>query len=260
MILKRILLTNDDGIDAPGLVLLQKIAYTLSDDVWVVAPESDRSGTASAVTLHDPLRVTSRGPQKFAVSGSPADCVVLAMRHLMKDARPSLVLSGINRGANIGHETLLSGTIGAAMVAHMLGCQSIALSQLFLEGDISWAPSEKCALDVIRHLAKDVLPVSPCLNVNFPACEATAVRETIFTRQGFGGLSDVDVVMRQDMQGRKYHWISMRYSHRAFEAGSEGAALLQNHITVTPLQMDRTHLSALHDLHDRSGSTSHVNA
>ncbi|UYH52016.1 5'/3'-nucleotidase SurE [Candidatus Kirkpatrickella diaphorinae] len=253
MIFERILLTNDDGIDAPGLALLQKIAHALSDDVWVVAPESDRSGTASAVTLHDPLRVTERGAQKFAISGSPADCVVLAMRHLMKDARPSLVLSGINRGANIGHETLLSGTVGAAMVAHMFGSPAIALSQLFLEGEISWAAAENVASDVVRHLATEILPVSPCLNVNFPACAAKDVREMIFTNQGFGGLSDVDVVVRQDMQAREYHWISMQYRHREFASGSEGAALLQNHVTVTPLQMDRTHLSALKTLHDRVG-------
>ena len=126
--LERILITNDDGIDAPGLEVLEAVARELADEVWVVAPDHDQSGISTAISIHHPLRVTPRGERRFSVSGTPADCVAMALQQLM-DQPPQLLLSGINKGANLGVETLFSGTVGAAMTGLLMGIPSIALSQ-----------------------------------------------------------------------------------------------------------------------------------
>ncbi|MBV8088616.1 MAG: 5'/3'-nucleotidase SurE, partial [Alphaproteobacteria bacterium] len=128
-VLNRILLTNDDGIEAPGLAVLEQIARELAREIWVVAPEHDQSGVSHAVSLHHPIRVSERGPRRFAITGTPGDCAVMGVCHLMRDARPDLLLCGVNRGANLGMETVFSGTVGGAMTGMMLGIPSIALSQ-----------------------------------------------------------------------------------------------------------------------------------
>jgi 5'-nucleotidase len=130
-VVERVLLTNDDGIDAPGLAVLAEVAATIAREVWIVAPEHDQSGTSHSISLHDPLRITEHGPRRFGISGTPGDCVVMAVRHVMRDTPPDLVLSGINRGGNLGLETVFSGTVGAAMTGMLLGIRSIALSQVF---------------------------------------------------------------------------------------------------------------------------------
>ena len=132
--LDRILLTNDDGIDAPGLVVLEEIAAELAREVWVVAPEHDQSGVSHAISLHHPLRTTEWGPRRFGVTGTPGDCAVMGVCHLMKDFPPQLILSGVNRGANMGTETVFSGTVGGAMTGMMLGVPSLALSQVYTPG------------------------------------------------------------------------------------------------------------------------------
>ena len=136
--LQRILITNDDGIDAPGLAALEAVAHQLADEVWVVAPDHDQSGISTAISIHHPLRITPRGERRFSVSGTPADCVAVALRQLMATA-PQLLLSGINKGANLGVETLYSGTVGAAMTGLLMGVPSIALSQYFTRRDgVRW--------------------------------------------------------------------------------------------------------------------------
>src|SRR6516225_7319931 len=127
--LSRVLLTNDDGFDAPGLQALTQVAEEVAEEVWVVAPNYDQSGTSHSLSLHSPLRVSQKAERRYSVSGTPGDCVVMAVRHLMVSGRPDLVLSGINRGANLGIETVLSGTVGAAMTGLLLGIPSMALSQ-----------------------------------------------------------------------------------------------------------------------------------
>jgi 5'-nucleotidase len=128
-LLERILLTNDDGIDAPGLKVLEQIAGELAQEVWVVAPEHDQSGVSHAISLHHPIRVTERGARRYGTTGTPGDCAVMGVCHLMTGAPPQLLLSGVNRGANLGIETVFSGTVGGAMTGMMLGIPSIALSQ-----------------------------------------------------------------------------------------------------------------------------------
>ena len=124
----RILITNDDGIEAPGLDVLQKIASDLSKDVWVVAPETDQSGAAHSLTLHEPLRLRKLSERVFAVKGTPTDCVIMGVRYILQDELPTLILSGVNRGANLADDVTYSGTIAGAIEGTMLGIPSIALS------------------------------------------------------------------------------------------------------------------------------------
>src|SRR5260370_39773993 len=136
-LLSKVLLTNDDGFDAPGLRTLAEVAEELAEEVWIVAPNHDQSGTSHSLSLHSPLRVSQKEERRYSVSGTPGDCVAMAVRHLMVSGRPDLILSGINRGANLGIETVFSGTGGAAMTGLLLGIPSMALSQPFSDRNAS---------------------------------------------------------------------------------------------------------------------------
>ena len=146
------MLTNDDGIDAPGLAVLEHIAAELAREVWVVAPEHDQSGVSHAVSLHQPLRVTEHGPRRFGITGTPGDCAVMGVCHLMRDAAPDLILSGVNRGANLGMETVFSGTVGGAMTGMMLGIPSVALSQAWTDRkNVPWDTARSLGASVVRR-------------------------------------------------------------------------------------------------------------
>jgi len=174
---RRILLANDDGFDAPGIRLLEQVAEQLADEVWIVAPATDKSGVSNSVSLREPVRIEPRGERRYAIHGTPADCVTVAIRHLMKENLPDVVLSGINSGSNIGFETILSGTVGAAITGVLLGIPSIALSQDKPQ-DVppDWQCSESWCLKVLTHLAKTGLPATCCLSVNFPNVPAGQVK------------------------------------------------------------------------------------
>src|SRR5580700_4119051 len=131
----RILVSNDDGIDAPGIKVLEKIAHSLSDDVWVVAPELEQSGASHSLTTRRPLRLIERDERRFAVDGTPTDCILLAVKRVLRDRLPDLVLSGVNAGSNVGEDLTYSGTVAAAMEATLLGIPAIALSQDFRDGE-----------------------------------------------------------------------------------------------------------------------------
>src|SRR3954467_2287997 len=170
----RILISNDDGIDAPGIQLLEKVARELSNDVWVVAPEMEQSGASHSLTTRRPLRLNEVGERRFAVDGTPTDCVLLALKKLLRDRPPDLVLSGINGGSNVGEDLTYSGTVAAAIEATLLGIPAIALSQDFREGHpIPWDTGEAFAPDMIRRLLKTPWPASTLFNINFPAVPAT---------------------------------------------------------------------------------------
>src|SRR5215475_12101696 len=167
----RILLTNDDGIHAPGLAILEKIARILSDDIWVVAPETDQSGVSHSLSLNDPLRVRDIGPRHYAVKGTPTDCVIMGVRHLMKDAAPDLVLSGVNRGQNVAEDVTYSGTIAGAIEGTILGIASIALSQAYSPATKQkphWETAIAFAPDLIRRVLAEGMPRDVFVNVNFP--------------------------------------------------------------------------------------------
>ena len=182
----RILLTNDDGINAPGLQVLEKIAHALSDDVWVVAPETEQSGMAHSLTLHDPLRMRKLGEKRYAVHGTPTDCVIMGVDHIL-DGRPDLVLSGVNRGQNMAEDVTYSGTVAGAMEGVLLGIRSIALSQSYSWEScepFDWSAAEDHGARVVKDLLEHSLPRQTLLNVNFPACPADEVEEVVYTRQG----------------------------------------------------------------------------
>src|SRR5215831_18308442 len=167
--LDRVLLTNDDGIAAPGLAALEEIARELAHEVWVVAPEHDQSGVSHAVSLHHPIRVTERGVRRYGITGTPGDCAVMGICHLMADAPPQLLLSGVNRGANLGLETVFSGTVGGAMTGMLLGIPSIALSQSWTDrAHIRWETAATLGAGVVRQLLAVGWDTATCLNVNFP--------------------------------------------------------------------------------------------
>jgi 5'-nucleotidase len=242
---KRILLTNDDGIDAPGLKVLETIACHLANEVWVVAPLLDQSGTSHSLSLHVPLRLSYHGIRRFAVTGTPADCIALGLDHLLSHDKPDLILSGVNRGANLGTETVFSGTVGAAMTGLLFGIPSIALSQAFTDRTaVPWENALTHGAEVIESLMSMKWPEDVCLNVNFPSCPPSAVLPLRITRQGRGRLEGVSVRSENDPRGLEYHWLRLERHQRTDAPGTETAELLAGHVTATPLQFERTHAAA----------------
>jgi 5'-nucleotidase len=240
-VLERILLTNDDGIDAPGLAVLERIAAELAREVWVVAPEHDQSGVSHAVSLHHPIRIAERGPRRWAVTGTPGDCVVMAVSHLMKASAPQLLLSGVNRGANLGIETVFSGTVGGAMTGMMLGIPAIALSQAWTDrAHVRWDTAATLGPPIVRRLWEIGWSAATCLSVNFPALPPDEVRPLTLARQGAGTVQGMDVEARTDPRGLTYYWVGFRRGERDQGPESDIEALNAGHITVTPLRYDRT--------------------
>ncbi len=239
--LDHILLTNDDGIDAPGLEVLERIAGTLARNVWIVAPEHDQSGVSHAISLHHPIRVSERGPQRWAVTGTPGDCVVMALSHLMGPARPQLLLSGVNRGANLGIETVFSGTIGGAMTGMMLGVPSIALSQAWTDhARVHWDTAATIGPEIVRRLLEIGWGAATCLSVNFPDLPAAEAGPLTLARQGAGTVRGMNVEPRTDPRGLTYYWVGFRRGERDQGPESDIEALNSGRVVVTPLRYDRT--------------------
>jgi 5'-nucleotidase len=240
-LVERVLLTNDDGIHSPGLTVLSEVAAELASEVWVVAPEHDQSGTSHSLSLHAPIRLSRFGERRYGVTGTPADCVVMALRHLMVDKPPSLVLSGVNRGANLGVETVFSGTVGAAMAGMLFGLPSIALSQVFTSGcAVRWETARALAPDVIRRLFGLGWSRQACLNVNFPDVPPQQAGPVTLSRQGVGLLDGIDVVARKDPRSLDYYWLQLLRSPKPDAPDSETALVAAGRVTVTPLQFERT--------------------
>ena len=245
----KVLLTNDDGFDAPGLRTLTEVAEELADEVWIVAPNYDQSGTSHSLSLHSPLRISQKDERKYSVSGTPGDCVVMAVRHLMVSGRPDLILSGINRGANLGIETVFSGTVGAAMAGVLLGIPSMALSQAFTDRNaVRWDTARLLAPKVIRRFANGGWSQGSILNINFPDVPVGEVGPIELTTQGMGLMEDVDVISGIDPRSLEYHWPRLRRSVREDVAGSETFAISRRRISVTPLQFERTNQNILANL------------
>lgn len=241
----RILVSNDDGINAPGLALLTRIAESLSGDVWVVAPETEQSGAGHSLSLHDPLRFRRVGERRFAVGGTPTDSVLLAIHKLVEGRRPDLVLSGINRGANLGDDITYSGTVAAAMEGTLLGVRSIALSQIFRYPDPPpFETAEAHAPDLIRRLCAQSWPRNVLLNVNFPNCPPEAVTGLKVTRQGRRKIGE-GITERTDPRGRPYVWIGPQRSGERHGPESDLGVVGRGMISLTPLCVDLTHEATL---------------
>ena len=237
----RILVTNDDGINAPGLRVLERIARTLSSDVWVVAPETNQSGASHSLTMQRPLRVRRVSRRRFAVDGTPTDCVLLALQTVIKGDPVDLVLSGVNHGGNLGEDVTYSGTIAAAMEATLFNVPAFALSQCCRNGHpVRWATAEHHAPDIIGRLFTKDWPKDLLININFPDCPAGAVGGYRITAQGKRKLGD-ELLERIDPRGQPYVWIGGLRSDDVQQVGTDLHAVAQDHISITPVHMDMTH-------------------
>lgn len=240
----RILLTNDDGVHAPGLQVLLKIARAISDDIWIVAPSEEQSGAGHSLTLTRPLRIRKHGEKHFSVTGTPTDAVMMAVSHLMKDCKPDLVLSGVNRGANLGEHVTYSGTVSAAMEGAISGIRSIALSQVYMKegmGDeIPFACAEVWGERVVRAIMTAPPGEQMLTNVNFPAIEPSEVQGVRVVRQGFHDMGLAHVIEAKDPRGYRYYWFGLDTSE-AEQPGTDLEAINAKYISVTPLHYDLTH-------------------
>jgi 5'-nucleotidase len=232
--------------------VLEQLAATLAAEVWVVAPEHDQSGTSHSISLHAPLRFSRQGERRFGISGTPGDCVVMAVRHLMADRPPDLILSGVNRGANLGVETVFSGTVGAAMTGMLFGLPAIALSQTFSDpAAVRWDTARMLAPEVIRRLYRAGIGAHACLNVNFPDVPPQDAGPMSLTRQGAGIVKSINVIPRVDPRGLTYHWLQFQRESVEDAPDSETAVVRAGGISVTPLRFERTNEEALEDLQRR---------
>lgn len=237
----RILIANDDGIHATGISVLEKIAKTLTNDVWVVAPENEQSGAAHSLTIARPLRIRRRDERHFSVDGTPTDAVLLAVNQILKDRRPDLVLSGVNRGGNLGEDVTYSGTVAAAMEGTLLGIRSIALSQVpDPDGPTKWATAEHFAPGIIKQLWSGSWPPSVLINVNFPDLPKEQVKGVRVGRQGRRKIGAA-LLERLDPRGRPYYWIDSARAEEPTREGTDLAAINEGIISVTPLYMDFTY-------------------
>ncbi|MBM3529282.1 MAG: 5'/3'-nucleotidase SurE [Alphaproteobacteria bacterium] len=239
----RILVTNDDGIHAPGLKICEEIARELSEDVWVIAPEFDQSGVSHSLTLNDPLRLRQLGERHFAVKGTPTDCVIMGARHVLPE-QPDLVISGVNRGRNAAEDVLYSGTVAGAQEAAVLGIPAFALSQAHSAGNKhqpNWNTARQHAPEIIHRVLKQGIPRDVLVNVNFPDCSPGAVKGVMVANQGKRDQQLLHIDARHDGRGNPYYWIA--YARGIKPMGRDGtdlAALNDNRISVTPLRLDLT--------------------
>ncbi len=248
----RILLTNDDGVYAPGLKILEKIARQFSDDIWIVAPAEENSGAGHSLTLTRPVRIRKHGPQHFSVTGTPTDAVMLALGEIMRDTQPDLLLSGVNRGANLGDDVTYSGTVSAAMEGTLAGVRSVALSQVYAKagsGDnVSFDAAEKWGKRVLEPLiGMDFAPRS-LININFPPLAADNVLGIRVVRQGFHDYSRAAIVKGTDPRGYDYYWFGLHAIEHSPEHDTDLESIGDGFISVTPIELDLTHHQSLERL------------
>jgi 5'-nucleotidase len=247
----RILVTNDDGIHAPGLAVAEAIARALTDDVWVVAPETEQSGASHSLTLTLPLRLRSIDAKRFAVTGTPTDCVMMGVAEIMKDGPPTLILSGVNRGSNIADDVTYSGTIAGAMEGTALGIPAIAMSQAYGFGEsreVDWHCARSQGPDLIRKLVAIGWPADVLMNVNFPDCAAGETASVEVTAQGKRDLQTAALDRRIDARGIPYYWIGFKRVKSDPPVGSDLRAIYEKRISVTPLHLNLTEHRVLETL------------
>ncbi|MCC6926439.1 5'/3'-nucleotidase SurE [Novosphingobium sp.] len=244
----RILLTNDDGIHAPGLDVLEAIARQFSDDVWVVAPAEEQSGAGHSLTLGRPVRLRQFGERRFAVSGTPTDAVMMALRKVLP-GKPDVVLSGVNRGANLGDDVTYSGTVSAAIEGALAGIPAIALSQVYEKegmGDsVPFSAAEAWGAKVVGPLLQAPFAPRTVINVNFPPVAAADVHGIRVVRQGFHDYARGSVVEGTDPRGYQYYWFGLHGIEHTPGHATDLEAIQDGYISVTPLQLDLTHDASL---------------
>ena len=241
----RLLVTNDDGIYAPGIAALERVARQLSDDVWVVAPENEQSGASHSLTLRRPLRIRELEERRYAIDGTPTDCVLLAVNHILKSEPPAIVLSGFNRGGNLGEDVTYSGTVAAAIEGTMLGVPSIAMSQMVGKPhDREFDVAETLAPDLIRQLCRIGWPRSALINVNFP--ERTPAQNPRFrvVRQGRRKVGD-HISVGRDPRGEPYYWIGWMRTEEGVLPETDIWAINEGYVSITPVDLELTDQATL---------------
>ncbi|MGK5088404.1 5'/3'-nucleotidase SurE [Bdellovibrionota bacterium FG-2] len=244
----RILLSNDDGVHAEGLQFLYRELKKLGD-VWVVAPLEEKSTTGHSLTIHKPLRMIQMGPRFYGVSGSPADCVCLGIRQVLK-TMPDLVVSGINRGANLGQDVYYSGTVSAAREACILGIPSFAVSlsidfsKFQTEKQLHYATAAKIALKILKTMDPLAFPNHTLLNLNVPDLPLNKVRGLRVAHQGFRYYSG-SILRRKDHRGKDYYWVGGHYKGFRKDLDSDCHVVDAGYASLTPLKLDATDASFL---------------
>lgn len=255
----RILITNDDGINAPGLAVLDEIANALAGpngEVWTVAPAFEQSGVGHCISYTTPMMISQMDDRRYAAQGSPADCVLAALHDVMIDARPDLVLSGVNRGNNSAENAVYSGTVGAAMEAALQGVPAVALSQYYgpenKDLDDQFESARAHGLSTLRTLldkgvwTRDDYGIF--YNINFPPVPATGVKGIRAARQGFRRDMGFGVQPTQSPSGRRFLWITGAPQQQPTSPGSDADWNLKGYISVTPMRADLTAHDALEAL------------
>ncbi|GFE75326.1 MULTISPECIES: 5'/3'-nucleotidase SurE [Novosphingobium] len=250
----RILLTNDDGINAPGLYVLEKIAAQLSDDIWICAPSEEQSGAGHSLTLTRPVRMREHAPKRFSVTGTPTDSVTMGLRKALPGP-PDLILSGVNRGANLGDDVTYSGTVSAAMEGALAGIRSIALSQVYagegLGNNVSFSAAEEWGAKVLKPLIDAPFAPRTLINVNFPPLAGADVKGIRVVRQGFHDYARGSVVEGMDPRGFPYFWFGLHGIEHTLGHNTDLEAIAEGYIAVTPLQLDLTHDASLAQIASR---------
>ena len=236
----KILITNDDGILSEGITALANSLRTVGE-VWLVAPDRERNAISHALTLHRPLRINNLSTQHYAINGTPADCVNIGIHYLLQE-KPALVVSGVNKGVNLGNDINYSGTVAAAVEGALMGIPSFAIS---LEGEESFRfePAAQFALRVAQFILKTGLPPQTLLNVNVPDTEGREIHEYLLTNQDTQSRMNT-IEEKTDPRGGRYYWIGRKHDTVERETGTETSdleALRSKIISVTPLTVDRTH-------------------
>mgnify|MGYP003326460922 FL=1 len=256
----RILITNDDGIAADGIKILRRIANEFSNDVWVVAPEHEKSGASHALSFQNELTLKKYEDKSFSVNGTPSDCVAIGISNVLKDKRPDIILSGINSGCNVGEDVTYSGTIAAAMEGLIRRIPSIAISQNYEAGkknQISWDSSQFFLKNLLVDLTNQGWSNNVFMNINFPYCSAEKVKSIQVTTQGN---RDTDDLIINEVEASKFRFgLRRRLEENAklnlppLNEGIKGymtdvEAIANQHISVTPFHLDLTHHKSLEDL------------
>lgn len=239
----RILITNDDGYHADGIVALEAVLSEIGE-VYVVAPESEMSGASHSLTLARPLRIRQRGERHWTVDGTPTDCVTLALNQILpEDERPHICCSGINHGANLGDDATYSGTVAGALEATILGVPGLAFS-LVAYRDHDFTESARIAGEITRRAIAEGIPDGTLLNVNIPKGTPAGMR---ITKQGFKSARPV-ISEHIDPRGKLYYWIGEERSGFRAEGGTDFEAIDEGYVSVTPMRSDLTNHSALETL------------
>ena len=234
--------------------MLEEIARQFSDDIWICAPSEEQSGAGHSLTLTRPVRLQQLGERRFAVTGTPTDSVMMALRTVMPDA-PDIILSGVNRGANLGDDITYSGTVSAAIEGALAGIRSIAFSQVYArEGmgdDVPFGAALEWGPKVLSRLIDAPMAERTLINVNFPALHADEVKGIRVVRQGFHDYSRGTIVEGRDPRGYRYFWFGLDPIEHTLDHGTDLEAVDDGYVAVTPLQLDLTHYSTIGILADR---------